>query len=662
MLTIFSVPGRERGSRITAALAVAVVLPGLLAGPRPAACAAPEPPAVPSAADAPATAPRAWQEAPMLAAQVAAGKLPPVAERLPENPAVVTPLHRPGRYGGTLRTLAANVTDFQLNMRHGYEPLLRWDPKGQKVVPGVAESWEMKDGGRTFVFHLRKGMKWSDGHPFTSADFVFTAEEVLRNPDLSFIALTWLKSDNELPTVEAPDPHTVIFRFRSPYGQFPRALAFQGLQRDLFLPAHYVKQFLPKYAPSKEVLDAQVRKNHKQWSDFFATVIDLDKNPDLPTLAPFQIKIPFPAERCVAVRNPYYWKVDPEGRQLPYIDEIAYTMAFDNTVLNMKAMNGEVDLQQRRVDASYFTLFKERGRELGYRTLVAPSTNPTCIYINQYSRDEKLRPILKDRRFRRALALAINREELVDLIYTGLAEPSCGFTIPEDNYHIPGMERVNTEYDPAEAERLLDEMGMKRGPGGMRRLPDGSPFSQILHIYPSEEGMNADLWQLVADYWREIGLQFAVKFEDVSQSFLQVTAGNSDFWTYSNAGLHWSIEGLWKVPISIMSYMAPAHGSWYQSGGRLGVRPPPDLQRLVDWYLEIRATPDEERRAELARNILNQWAEECYVVGICRSPVVTIVSNRLQNVPDPITYDYRLKSPGYAHIEQFFLDEEAARP
>jgi len=604
--------------------------------------------------------PTEYRQAPMLNAAVAAGELPPVAARLPERPAVVKPLHHVGKYGGTWRKLVASVSDLQMNLRMGYEPLLRWDPTGTKVIPGVAESFEMHDGGRTFIFHLRKKMKWSDGHPFTSEDFVFTNQEVLRNPDLTLIALTWLKSANELPTAEAPDPHTVVMRFKTPYGSFPSALAFQGIQRELFLPKHYIAQFLPKFVPKEELEQKIKSAGFVHWSDFFMHIMDQDKNPNLPTVAAYQMKIGWPAPQCVAERNPYYWKVDPDGNQLPYIDRITFTTAFDTTVLNLKVMNGEADFQIRRVDAGNYTLFKERGRELGYRTLASPSTNPTCIYVNQYSRDAKLRPILQDRRFRVALSHAINREELVQLIYAGMAEPSSGFIVPQDAFYLPGLDKVNTKYDPEIANRLLDEMGMKRGPGGLRRTPSGEVFSQILYVYPSEEGTNPDLWQLVIDYWREVGLHFVVKHQDATQSFLQATAGNSDFWTYSNAGLHWAIEGLWKAPLSLMSYMAPIHGTYYQDQGRRGVAPGPDLQRLVDWYLEMRATADEARRTELGHNILKQWAEQCYVIGICRPPLVCVVSNRMKNVPDEVNYDYRLKSPGYLGIEQFYIDEEAA--
>jgi peptide/nickel transport system substrate-binding protein len=388
--------------------------------------------------------------------------------------------------------------------------------------------------------------------------------------------------------------------------------------------------------------------------------MDLDKNAELPTVAAFKVTVPYPATRCVAERNPYYWKVDTAGNQLPYIDRITYAMAFDNTILNLKALNGETDFQIRRIDAGNYTLFKERGRELGYRVMTSPSTNPTCVYLNQCSRNERMRPLLQDRRFRQALSLAIDRRELIDLVYSGLAEPSSGFIVPDDPYFVEGLDKANTEFDTATANSLLDELGMKRGDDGMRRMPDGSAFSEIIHIHPSEEGTNRDLWQLVAEYWRDVGLRFAVKHEDSTLSFMQVTAGNTEFWSYVNGGLHWAIEGLWKAPVSKMTYMAPLYGTYYASNGTQGVKPPSEQQQLLDWWLEMRATPDDSKRLELGRKVLAQWAQECYVVGICRPPIVSIVNDRLRNVPDAFAYDYRLKSPGYLQIEQFYFSDAKA--
>lgn len=609
------------------------------------------------------TLPAQYHEAPALADQVAAGTLPPVSERMPEHPAIVSPVERIGEYGGTWRKLGAGVNDIQLGFRLGYEPLVRWGRDGKTLEPGVAESCEMLDEGKTFVFHLRKGMKWSDGHPLTSADFKFTFDYQVSYDGFGALAMPWFRANNLLPQIEIPDPYTVIYKFPTPYGNFLRGVASSGLQHDMFGPSHYLKQYHEKFAEPDKLKEEIAAAGFVTWVDFFTQRIDPNRNPELPVVAPWQIKIPFPATQCVAVRNPYYWKTDTAGNQLPYIDTMITNIVFDSTVLNLKALNGEVDFQIRGIDAGNFTLFKERGREIGYRTLVTPSTNPTCVYINQYSRTNELRAILQDRRFRLALSHAINRDELIDLVYSGIATSSSAVSAPGDPYFMPGMDMANIEYNPELSNRLLDEVGLKRRKSdGMRVLADGTPFSQVLHIYQSEEGSNADLWQLVVDYWRDVGLQFAAKQEDQTLSFLQVVSGNSDFWCYSNSALHWEVDGLWKVPISSMSYMAPLYGNYYHTNGEKGVKPSPEMQQLIDWYEAMRATPDEGERLRLGRNILKQWAEQCYVIGICQPPVVTIASNRLRNVPEVINYDYRLKSPGHLNIEQFFIDESMAGP
>lgn len=604
-----------------------------------------------------------FAEAPMLAEQVREGKLPPVKMRLPEHPAVVEPVERIGRYGGTMRKMASNVNDIQLNYRLGYEPLVRWGRDGQTIEPGVAESWEMRDEGRTWVFHLRRGMKWSDGEPFTSADFKFTFDYILSYTGFNMLALPWIRTNNQLPTCETPDPYTVIYSFPLPYGNFLSGVASSGLQHDLFGPKHYLQQFHEKFVP-KDKLAALVRDaGFVTWTDYYTQKIDLHRNIDLPTVAAWKLTVPPPSSHCMAVRNPYYWKVDPDGNQLPYIDNMSIDMVFDRTILNLKAASGEVDFQMRNIDASNFTLFKERGRELGYRTLHTPSTNPICVYMNQYSRDEKLRPLLQDKRFRLALSHAINRQEMIELIYSELATSSSAISMKGDPFYLPGLESANIEYDPALSNRLLDEIGLKRRKSdGMRVFPDGTPFSQVLHVYPSEEGTNADLWQLVVDYWREVGLQFTPRLEDQTLGFLQVISGSSDFFCYSSAALHWAVDAVWKVPVNKMSYMAPLYGNYYETDGRKGVKPPPEIQQLVTWYEQLRATPDAQERLDFGHKILKQWADQCYVVGLCQSPVLAIVSNRLRNVPEVINYDYRLKAPGYVNVEQFFIDESMAGP
>jgi peptide/nickel transport system substrate-binding protein len=597
-----------------------------------------------------------YRQSPVLDPLTESGALPPVGERLPERPVVVRPVHRVGKYGGTWRALAAGARDLMLTQRMGYETLMRWDRDAQSVIPGVAESVDVRDDARTFVFKLRKGMRWSDGAPFTSADFVYQRQYVMGNKVLTPAIPSFWTMDGKPFDVEAPDPYTVVIRFGKPYGLFLETLAFTGRQGELFAPAHYGKQFHPDFIGPEEATKKAAAAGYNDWGAYYTNLHDLDRTPGCPSLAPFIVKIAYPAQRCLAVRNPYYWKVDPAGNQLPYIDEVGYDRVLDLTMLNLRALDGRVDFQNRGIDAGNFTLLTEAGKTKGYRVQADLATGTTGVYVNQFSRSETARPVLQDRRFRVALSVALNRPELIEFIYNGLGVADNGVSMEADPYFVPGVEKTYVRYDPAEANRLLDELGMTRGADGMRRWPDGKPFREIVHVFPAENGTNADLWQLVADYWREVGLQFSVVMEDAALSRLQVMNGNSDFFAYRSLSQHWALDGSFKIPTANYSYHAPLYGKYVQTQGRQGEKPSPDQQRLVDWYEEMRATPDAKRRLALGRNILDQWSKELYFVGICRPVELTVISDRFHNVPGRIQYNYRLMSPGYMGIEQFYID------
>jgi peptide/nickel transport system substrate-binding protein len=596
-------------------------------------------------------------ESPLLAEKVSLGTLSPVADRLPESPLVVTPIERVGKYGGTWRRLAVNVYDLALTDRLGYEPLVRWDLTGQGVVPGLAESWKILDGGRTYRFHLRKGMRWSDGEPFTSEDFMYYYEGELLNSELTPVFPAWLILDGARVVMAAPDATTIEFRFAKPYGIFLERIAYQGSM--MLTPKHYLRQFHPGYSAKEEVESRMKEAGLQLWFQLYARKRNLNENPDLPTLCPFKVTVPLPASRVIAERNPFYWKVDTAGNQLPYIDRIAYTMVQNREIGNFKAMTGDVDFQDRFMDSANFTLFMENRQKGKYHVLKDDDPLTTVIYLNQSSKDPAKRALLQDRRFRIALSVSVNREELVDLIYAGLATPSHGVASPYDPYYLPEYDEMYINYDPERANQLLDEVGLVRGSDGMRCWPDGKPFREILDCFPSELGTGADQWQLVADYWREVGLDFTVKLDTATLSLLKVRNGNTDFWAYATIGMHWLVDPLWYVPWSESSYFAPLFGKFRETAGKQGEKPPDPLQHLVDAYEELRSVvDDEERKTELARSILNQWADECYTIGIVRQKQLAIVSDRFHNVPEHIIHDYRMMTPGYIGIEQFYLDDE----
>jgi peptide/nickel transport system substrate-binding protein len=604
-----------------------------------------------------------YQEAPMLAERVRGGELPPVAERLPDNPAVVDPVESIGRYGGTWRRLARVQGDMMMRSRLGYEPLVRWDRQGKHVVPGIAESWQVNDDATEFTFRLRKGMRWSDGHPFTSEDFAFTYQYVDLNPDLTPMPPQWKSLDGQLYELKTPDPYTVVIRFDQPYGLFLEMVAFRGLMEGMCLPKHYMSQFHPAFADVDELNERAKEAGFVNWNTYFWDRCNLEDNTQLPSINAFVTTVPFPAPRCMAVRNPYYWKVDPDGKQLPYIDQIAFTTVFDNTVLNMKAMDGEVDYQTRHINSGNYTLFMESRDKAAdpnnhYRVQVDPSTEVINVYINQYSRNESLRRLLQDRRFRIALSVAINRDEINDMCFAGLGRPSNGVTTPYDPYHTEGIDQTHTQYDPELANRLLDEVGMPRDRiTGLRRLPNGATFREILHVYQAAGGDMSDVWLLVSEYWREVGLQFVVKNEEATLSTMQVRSGNSDFWAHSISSVHWELYGVRRVPISHSTYSAPLFGIHYQSGGKAGVKPTPQFQVLLDWYHQMRSTPSSDERTLLLHRILDHWSENCFLIGICSKPELFIISKRFRNVPEHIIQAYTIMTPGYIGIEQFWIDE-----
>jgi peptide/nickel transport system substrate-binding protein len=606
-----------------------------------------------------ANASNGYGEAPELAARVARGELPPVEERLPEEPAVVEPVESIGRYGGSWRRVNLGIHDIQLSARLGYDPLVRWNRNGRDLAPGLAKSWEVRDDARTYVFHLRRGLKWSDGAPLTSADFRFAFEDVLGNKELMPVLPSWLAIDGLPGRIETPDPLTVVYRFDKPHALFLQMVAYQGV--ILAAPQHYLKQFHPKYADPQALAARLDEEGLEHWFQLFSVQANPDRNPELPTCRPFVLRTRPPAPRIVAERNPYYWKVDPAGNQLPYIDRIVYTDVQSNELATLKALAGDVDFQARRIDPANYPLFMENRHQGGYHVQRDLVPDPNCVYINQHSKDPVLRPLLQDRRFRIALSVAINREEIIRLLYSGMAEPSRAVASPYDPFYLPEYDAKYLEYDPEKANRLLDELGLERDGSGLRRLPDGRPFRQILNVFQSETGSTVNLWQLVADYWREVGLDFAVRLDAPALSRMQVQNGNSDFWAYVNVGLHWALNPLWYVPWESSSYFAPLYGRYRSSKGKSGIRPPPEMQRLVDWYNELASCPDEARRLELGHRILGQWAEECYVIGVCRNEQITIVKNNFRNVPDTILHSYQLMTPGYIGIEQFYFAPEDER-
>ena len=227
-------------------------------------------------------------EAPALAKLVVEGKLPPVEERLPDEPAVVEPVEEIGEYGGTWRRAAVSPTDTMIHVRLGYEPLVRWARDGKTIIPNLCTSWEVEEDGKVYTFHLRKGVKWSDGEPFTADDIVFWYEDILLNEDLTPSFPAWLAPKGEPVKVEKVDDYTVKFIFASPYSLFLEYLAGPDTGPHIFnYPKHYLKQFHPEYTRDEELAALTKEAGFDFWYQLFGDKAAPYTNPDLPTLRPW---------------------------------------------------------------------------------------------------------------------------------------------------------------------------------------------------------------------------------------------------------------------------------------------------------------------------------------------------------------------------------------
>ena len=420
-----------------------------------------------------------FSQAPMLRTMVAAGDLPPLEERLPVEVLVIEPTEEIGQYGGTWhKAWVGDPIAVEKALGDGHA-MLRWSWDGRKVMPNLVTRWEVLEDAKVFTFTLRKGVKWSDGVPFTTDDVMFYWEDVVLNEELTPVYPNWLSVEGQRPEVEALDEYTFRFTFPVPYPTFIEVFT-SGF---FYQPKHYAQQFHINYASAEKVEQMTKEAGFDHWYQLYAAKTEYAAtggwwvtNPDHPTLWAWQLKIPREEQQMVYERNPYYWKVDTAGNQLPYIDKVTIDMVQDAEMVNFKAMTGELDFQQRGIAFPNYTLLMENREKGDYRILtwkIAFGSNP-FYHLNLTHTDPVLRQIFQDVRFRKALSLAINRDEINELVYLGTGEPRQASIVSGALYYSEKWATSYAEYDPERANAFLDEMGLsERDKDGFRLRPDG---------------------------------------------------------------------------------------------------------------------------------------------------------------------------------------------
>jgi peptide/nickel transport system substrate-binding protein len=603
--------------------------------------------------------PKAFKEAPQLADLVKAGKLPPVAERIGQDPLVIKPVHEIGKYGGTWRRGFTGPGD-QLNgirAGGGADFILYVDYTGQKVVPNIAKGWEVSPDGRTTTIFLRRGMKWSDGQPFTADAFLFWFEDVYQNKELVPTPSSFMSINGKPGVVEKVDAYTVRYRFPDPYYLFPELLAFSSPISGQatngadamggYLPGHYLKQFHPKYA-SKEDLDKKVAEAKvDNWRTLFKLRCTWQLNPELPVVSPWKTVTPNNTPLWTLERNPYSIWVDTDGNQLPYIDKIQLTLGENLEVVNLRAIAGEFDLQARHIDIGKVPVYLDNQTKGGYKLSINPMTSGSDygIFFNQaYDADPELGKWFRTADFRRALSLGIDRDQINETFFLGIGTPGSGAPA-ETNKYSPGPEyrKLWSTYDLNKANDMLDKIGLdKKDPQGYRLRQDGKGRLGIeVTTLGGQFVQYTQISEMVREHWRKIGIDLRIQEVERTLAIKRGGANENQLLTWSNDGTDTLfVAPGWLFPLDGSSWYSPLYGTWFQSGGTQGKEPPPRMREVMEKWRKAFGVQEEER-IQLGKEIWKIALDEVWYIGVAGQAGavegVQVAKVDLGNVPERFT-------------------------
>lgn len=614
-------------------------------------------------------------ESPFLAELVAEGKLDPVAERVGPEPAVMNGVDGIGNYGGTWYRVANSEFDVEtIGNRLSGATLLRWSPLGYPLKPHLAKSWEVSDDYREYTVRLRRGVRWSDGHPFTARDIVFWWEHAVKHFDVRPV---WMVIGGQVGDIEMIDDYTVRFVFPQPNGLFPERMA----KEEFWAPEHYLRPFHPKVG-DPEMIAAMLRVQGLSSARAAFTRLRAFRNADHPRLWPWVPRAYQSTPPYEFVRNPHYWVVDREGNQLPYVDRILYDIRSEG-MISVTAASGEIHMQLRHLRYDDYTLYMGEREANGYEVYhwFLGSRSTFAIFPNLNRRIDPDRPetkwknqLLNDKRFRQALSLAIDREEIITAEFHGETEPAQLDPGPESFFHHPKFFKSFTEFDPARANALLDEMGLtQRDREGLRTFPDGTRMTFNMHVTDfTGTGPSAFL----TDHWAQVGVRVLLherartlwqRQQSGLEHDLTVWTGESEFYPL--------VEPRNFVPTQLHSFFAPGFANWYQLGGLYGnpeaskrplaVEPPVGhpFRRTMEILEEALGAGTREAQREIFNEVFEIAAENVWSINISTPPPqVVVVKNGFRNVPRNAITGHVFLTPANAGIETYFFDEPYDSP
>ena len=608
-----------------------------------------------------------FNQAPMLDSM----DLPPVEERLPvqEDIAVITPVDGVGQYGGTWHNVTSEQGAGNIKMIL-YDPPVRWNENYTGYKPGLAKSFEYSEDGTQLTWNFREGVKWSDGTPFTMNDMRFWWEDMANNDDYKVITVPWwgFKSDGSPMDVEFPDDYTMVMTWDTPQWTTTFIVA-QGFWEwePLMKPRHYLEQFHPTYTDGVTFEDLELAD---KWHE----------TPGYPCLMAWCVESSAPGERIVFARNPYYWKVDTEGNQLPYIDTLDVAIIGDEEIRTLEASQGKYEASFRAsTNPNDIPFLAEQAGSNGYHLHVGAVNGAggwPCWLINQNFADEstdnweEIGDVLRDKNFRRGISHAMNRERLIDVAWDGIGIPTQG-TISPQAWHFASPEgqavyeewaNSYVEYDVDLANELLDAAGVVDADGdGIRDLPSGAPFQFVMDLtdWPGERVSVASTEAYAGDL-EAVGLNVLInnvigtpdqdlRLEEGLYMMFACHASELDIWTYPD----------WIFPLRD-NRAWPMEGKWRATGGAEGWEPTGSALALQELYDAGLAEPTVEGRHQIVWDAIQIHIEEGpFTLGAAGDqPMPVVVGDNFRGIPDLVILGpWAPGSPGNLHPEQFWIEQ-----
>lgn len=634
--------------------------------------------------DAPPADVTAFSEAPMLADLVQAGSLPALEERIPTAEDVYVeqvdaggnPLEI-GTYGGVINLLGAGGS-WGLS-RPVLESIIHYNSDGTYYA-NVIKSFEHNDDYTVWTFKLREGMKWSDGEDFNADDITFwyyMCHLTDYDTKKSWPALMETVDDAEAwATLEKVDDYTVTWTFVNP--KFPADFIENGDFKWCWAPSHYLLDMIPdsvyvenQYWEKTGLSDEQVLLNAQAKGIDAATVGDLGKaiayywwNEDgIPNLNSYVLTTKEgnnsrDAQLCILERNPYFWKVDAQGNQLPYCDEIHFNATSEEGQDQLMFRSGELDIIEVAMQ-DIASLLADLGDQAQLRELASTNWGSYLITFNYTCKEENYAELFKNPKFRQAISICVDREQVSGLLTEGFLEP--GQCAPQEgNFgYDPEWETKWTEYDVDGAKALLEECGLVMGADGFYDFADGTDFVLTLYTY-TDSGADA-AFPVFEQYYNKAGIKCATK--DIEVSAFDTEIDNNDW--YAVLGPHTAIGGVSLksrvqpfVPIAQSAEWYGEYGTYYGTGGQQGVAPEGDMAKLIEIYEKWKSTPDSAERDQYTLDIYNVHKENLWTIAYLKAAgAYSLVSSKIHNYPDLLVSDDLYQYQNIIHYWTLFKTE-----